>query len=148
LSVADLLRAVDFEKSSRINKRTRFAGESPGPAAVILMVLTQQESTSPIVDALQPSGDAGLNAGGVSTPGRRDQFTLASDLFLAKPRELKLPARPSSAFSPSFVLEFKQTLRHAGILAPDPQGRRQGSGHLRAHTHDYWKLEDHFIQSA
>ena len=45
LSVADLLRAVDFETSSRINKRQRLADEGPGLAAVMRMILIQQDST-------------------------------------------------------------------------------------------------------
>jgi hypothetical protein len=148
LSVADLLRAINFETSSRINKRARFADESPGLAAVMRMVLTQQESTRLVVDALERSGNAGLNTEELLRQAAEINPPLASGLFLANPRDLELPMLPSSAFSPSFVFQFKQTLWHSGILST-PIHKTAGKGaEIFEHQHDYWKLEDRFAQSA
>jgi hypothetical protein len=148
LSVADLLRAVHFETSSRINKRARFADESPGLAAVMRMVLVQQESTRLIVDALERSGNGGLNTEELLRKAAEINPPLASGLFLANPRDLELPILPSSAFSPSFVFQFKQTLWHSGILST-PIHKTAGKGaEIYNHQHDHWKLENHFAQSV
>lgn len=147
LSVADLLRAVDFETSSRINKRARFADESPGLAAIMRMVLTQQESTRLVVDALEGSGNTGLNTEELLRYAAEINPPLASGLFLANPRDLELPQLTSSAFSPSFVFQFKQTLWHSGVLST-PIHKTAGKGaNVYEHHHDYWKLENHFAQS-
>lgn len=148
LSVADLLRAVDFETSSRINKRSRFSDESPGLTAVMRMVLIQQESTRLIVDALERSGNAGPNTEELLRQAAEINPPLASGLFLANPRDLELPTLPSSAFSPSFVFQFKQTLWHSGILST-PIHKTAGKGaDVYEHQQDYWKLENHFAQSV
>jgi hypothetical protein len=148
LSVADLLRAVEFETSSRLNKRARFADESPGLAAVMRMVLIQQESTRLIVHTLERSGNTGLNTEKLLRYAAKINPPLASGLLLTNPRDLELPTLPPSAFSPSFVFQFKQTLWHSGILAT-PIHRTAGKGaDIYEHKQDYWRLEDHFVQSV
>jgi hypothetical protein len=148
LSVADLLRAVDFETSSRINKRARFANESPGLAAVMRMVLTQQESTRLIVDSLERAGNAALNTEELLRKAQEINPPLASGLFLTNPRDLELQRIPSSAFNPSFLFQFKQTLWHSGILA-NPIHKTAGKGaEIYEHEQDFWKLEDRFAHSA
>lgn len=147
-SVADLLRAVDFQTSSQINKRARFADESPGLSAVMRMVLTQQESTRLIVDALERSSNAELNTEELLRKAQEINPPLASGLFLTNPRDLDLQRIPSAAFNPSFVFQFKQTLWHSGILA-NPIHKTAGKGaEIYEHEQDFWKLEDRFAHSA
>jgi len=148
LSIADLLRAIDFETCSRINKRGRFADESPGLAAIMRMVLMQQESTRLIVDALERSGNFGLNTEELLRQTAEINSSLASGLFLANPRDLELPRLPPSAFSPSFVFKFKQTLWHSAILST-PIHKTAGKGvGVYQHQQDFWKLENDFAQSV
>ena len=148
VSIADLLRAIDFEACSRINKRARFADESPGLAAVMRIVLMQQESTRLIVDALERSGNFGLNTEELLRQASDINPPLASGLFLTNPRDLALPRPPPSAFNPSFVFQFKQTLWHSAILStPIHKTAGKGAG-VYEHQQDFWKLENHFAQSV
>lgn len=148
LSVADLLCAVDFESRSRINKRRRFADESPSLAAVMRIVLMQQDSSRLLVDALERCGNAGLNTEDLLRQAAEINPHLASGLFLVNPRDLELPTLPSSAFSPSFIFQFKQTLWHAGILSTPIHPTAGRGTEIYDHQHDYWKLETHFAQSV
>jgi hypothetical protein len=148
LSVADLLGAVDFATSSRINKRARFADESPGLAAVMRIVLTQQESTKLIVDALERGGNAEVNTERLLLQAAEINAPLASGLLLIDPRHLEQKRLDSSAFSPSFVFQFKQTLWHSGILSTPIHRTAGKGGDAYEHQHDYWKLEYHFAQSV
>ena len=148
LSVADLLRAVDFESNSRVNKRARFVDESPSLAAVMRIVLIQQEGTRLIVDALERSGNAGLNTEELLRQCAEINSPLASGLFLTNPRDLGLATLESSAFNPSFVFQFKQVLWHSGVLST-PIHKTGGKGaEVYEHVHDYWKLENHFAQAV
>ena len=112
------------------------------------MILMQQDSTQLIVDTLERSGNAGSNTEELLRQAAVINPPLSSGLFLANPRDLEFPKLPSSAFSPSFIFQFKQTLWHSGILST-PIHKTAGKGaDAYEHQHDYWKLENHFAQSA
>jgi hypothetical protein len=142
LTVCDLMQALDFEKAAAINKRNRFCDASPGLAAVTRFVFMQQESTKLIVEALERSGNYGLNTEELLREAAKINEPLATGLFLTDPRDFEKQSIHSSAFTPSFTFQFKQTLWHSGILST-PSHKTAGKGaNVYEHQHDYWKLED------
>ena len=145
LTVCDLMQALDFEKASGINKRTRFCDASPGLAAVTRFVFMQQESTKLLVEALERSGNDRINTEELLREAAKINEPLATGLFLTDPRDFEKPAIPSSAFTPSFTFQFKQTLWHSGILST-PIHKTAGKGaSVYEHQHDYWKLENRIV---
>lgn len=147
VTVCDLMQALDFDNSSDISKRSRFCDASPGLAAVTRFVFIQQESTKLIVETMERSGNLGLSTEDLLREAVKINEPLATGLFLADPRESEKRVIPSSAFSPSFVFQFKQALWHSGILST-PIHKTAGKGaEVYQHQKDIWKLEERFAQS-
>jgi hypothetical protein len=141
ITVCDLMQALDFDNSSDISKRSRFCEVSPGLAAITRFVFMQQESTKLIVEAMERTGNLGFNTEELLRQAVKINEPLATGLFLNDPREAEKSAIPSSAFSPSFVFQFKQALWHSGILST-PIHRTAGKGAtVYEHQNDYWKLD-------
>lgn len=102
----------------------------------------QQESTKLVVEALERSGNHGLNTEELLRVAAKINEPLATGLFLTDPRDFEKSSIPSSAFTPSFTFQFKQTLWHSGILST-PIHKTAGKGaSVYEHQDDYWKLED------
>jgi hypothetical protein len=141
ITVCDLMQALDFDNSSDISKRSRFCEVSPGLAAITRFVFMQQESTKLLVETMERTGNPGFNTEELLREAVKINEPLATGLFLTDPREAEKPEIPSSAFSPSFVFQFKQALWHSGILTT-PIHRTAGKGAaVYEHQHDYWKLD-------
>jgi hypothetical protein len=127
ITVADLMESLGFGENRNLNKRRRLFDESSGLAAIIRLVLTQQGSTDLVVQTLEKAGNVEMNTEEMLIEGSKINKPLASGLFLADPKDIEKHFIPASAFSPSFVFQFKQTLWHAGILST-PAHRSAGKG--------------------
>jgi len=148
LTVCDLMTSLHFKKSSAVSRKRRFSDESPGLGAVIRLVFMQQESTKLIVEALQQVDNTPLSTEQLLRRAAKINEPLASGLFLGDPRDLEKASIPASAFSPSFVFQFKQSLFHAGILATSSHtSAGKGADHYQSQD-DFWQLENRLFTSV
>lgn len=140
-TIADLLGALSVDSAS-IDRRKRFCSIAPALASVARFVLMQQESTRLVVQALESTGATPINTEILLRAGGDINRPLAGGLFLSNPRDLDEDTVKSSAFSPSFVFQFKQMLWHAGILST-PMHPTAGKGAaVYRHEDDMWALDE------
>ena len=139
--IADLLREMKFEPSSRPNKRTRLAEIAPELAVVARVCLLRQPAVRLVIEALQRSQSDGLEINQLILKARTRDRLLSDALFLADPDLDKINNLRPQDYNPSTVFKFKQVLWHAGILATKTHSSAGGKKEDYRPEEDTWKLE-------
>ncbi len=144
LTTAELLSAVGFSVSTRIDKRLRLAEAAPAVAAVARAVLLRQAAVRLVLDTLRHAARP-LPVPRLFLAARQTDEFLARSLFLADPSRNDLEHLEGVAFNASAVFKFKQVLWHAGLLATkahSSSGRKAAAYDAAA---DAWALDARYL---
>jgi len=142
--VAELLTAVGFDPSRRINKRKRLCETAPAVSIGARMALSRQPAVRLIVETLKEVREFRHDTAELFQKAQEKDEMLARSLFLSDPGLQNTKSLRSVDFKSTTIYQFKQMLWHAGILARKAHPTAGKGVCAYAFKDDIWELEERF----